>query len=146
LLQSALAFNIIKYLGAAYLIYLGLRKLLIREEVETKIVLEQQSLRRIFFQGMVVNLLNPKTALFFFAFLPQFVNPTLGSVATQIFFLGIIFILMALVSDGMYAILAGTAGNWLRGNLQFLKAQRYVAGTIYIALGLTAAFTGHKNS
>jgi threonine/homoserine/homoserine lactone efflux protein len=146
LLQSALAFNIIKYLGAAYLIYLGIRKFLVREEVDTKIVLEQQSLRRIFFQGAIVNLLNPKTALFFFAFLPQFVNPALGSVALQILFLGILFILMALVSDGMYALLAGTAGNWLRGNLQFLRAQRYVAGTIYIALGLTAAFTGNKNN
>jgi threonine/homoserine/homoserine lactone efflux protein len=136
LLQSALAFNIIKYLGAAYVIYLGVHKLLVREEVDTKMVLEQQGLRRIFFQGAIVNLLNPKTALFFFAFLPQFVNPTLGSVALQILFLGIIFILMALVSDGMYALLAGTAGNWLRGNLQFLRAQRYVAGMISAILNL----------
>lgn len=146
LLQSALAFNIIKYLGAAYLIYLGVHKLWGHEEIKTEIVLEQQSLRRIFFQGAVVNLLNPKTALFFFALLPQFVNPAIGSVVTQIFFLGILFILMALVSDGLYAILAGTAGNWLRGNLQFLRVQRYVAGTIYIALGVTAAFTGNKSS
>ena len=144
LVQSALAFNLIKYLGAAYLIYLGIRKLLEREPAETITVVEPQPLRHLFFQGVVVNLLNPKTALFFFAFLPQFTDPAKGSVALQILFLGMLFVVMAFFSDSIYALLAGTAGNWLRGNLQFWRAQRYVTGTIYIALGLTAAFSGSR--
>ncbi len=144
LVQSALAFNLIKYLGAAYLIYLGIRKLLERETAETVTVVEPQPLRRLFLQGIVVNLLNPKTALFFFAFLPQFTDPSKGSIALQILFLGVIFVVMAFFSDSMYALLAGTVGNWLRGNLQFWRVQRYVAGTIYIALGLTAAFSGSR--
>ena len=144
LVQSALVFNIIKYLGAAYLIYLGVRKLMEREAVPTAVTIEPQPLRHLFFQGVIVNLLNPKTALFFFAFLPQFTNPETGSVALQILFLGVLFLMMAFISDSIYALLAGTVGNWLRGNLQFWRVQRYVAGTIYIALGLTAAFTGSR--
>ena len=144
LVRSALAFNLIKYLGAAYLIYLGIRKLLERDTTEAVTVVEPQPLRRLFFQGVVVNLLNPKTALFFFAFLPQFTDPSKGSVALQILFLGVLFLIMAVFSDSMYALLAGTAGNWLRGNLQFWRVQRYVTGTIYIALGLTAAFSGSR--
>ena len=121
LVQSALAFNLIKYLGAAYLIYLGIRKLLEREPAETITVVEPQPLRHLFFQGVVVNLLNPKTALFFFAFLPQFTDPVKGSVALQILFLGMLFVVMAFFSDSIYALLAGTAGNWLRGHIHKLK-------------------------
>jgi len=142
LVSSALAFNIVKYLGAAYLIYLGVRTLLTRQETTQPQVFVHKKLSRVFYQGVVVNLLNPKTALFFFAFLPQFANVEQGNVALQILFLGTVLVVMGIFSDGLYALLAGTAGNWLRGNLGFLRAQRYFAGGVFIALGLTAALSG----
>lgn len=138
LLSSALAFDIVKYAGAAYLIYLGIQKLRSKDKPIDENI-KQESLRRIFLQGIMVAILNPKTALFFFAFLPQFVDTSVGNIAPQILFLGIIFVVMALVSDSMYALLAGYAGRWLRGNMQFLRVQRYVTGTVYIGLGITAA-------
>ncbi|MBI3244858.1 MAG: LysE family translocator [Chloroflexi bacterium] len=140
LLSSATAFAVVKYLGAAYLIYLGIRKLLSREEAGAVPTVEAQSHRRTFSQGVLVAVLNPKTALFFFAFLPQFADSTRGPIAPQMFALGCIFVVMAIFSDGMYALLAGTAGQWLKGNRNFLRAERYIAGSVYIGLGVTAAF------
>ena len=146
LMSSALAFNVVKYLGAAYLIFLGVRKLCVREEEQTAAERPPQKLSRVFGQGVLVNLLNPKTALFFFAFLPQFVDPARGSVAAQILFLGGIFLIMAFLSDSLFALLAGTIGQWLKGNLRFLRAQRYFTGGVYIALGIGTALSGsHKN-
>jgi threonine/homoserine/homoserine lactone efflux protein len=143
LLSSALAFSIVKYLGAAYLIYLGVRKLLSREEIRPdETTVEKASYRRIYSQGVIVNVLNPKTALFFFAFLPQFVDTDRGAVAPQMLFLGIVFTLMALCTDGMYAFLAGTLGNRLKSSLRFWRAQKYFAGSVYIGLGLTTALSG----
>ena len=142
LVSSVLAFSLVKYLGAAYLIYLGLRKLLEREKAEPVETVEPQKLSRIFYQGVMVNLLNPKTALFFFAFLPQFVDVSRGAIALQVAFLGSLLVVMGFFSDGFYAVLAGTVGNWLRGNLRFLQAQRYFAGSVFIALGLVAALAG----
>jgi len=139
LLSSALAFTVVKYLGAAYLIYLGLRKLFSRTKAPQVIEVKRQSLRRIFSQGVIVAALNPKTALFFLAFLPQFVDQTRGPVAWQMLALGCMFVLMAIVSDGLYALLAGSAGQWLKGSRYFLRAERYFAGSIYVGLGLTAA-------
>lgn len=142
LVSSALAFNLVKYLGAAYLIYLGVRKLMVREEINRPEVSEPTALSRVFYQGAIVNILNPKTALFFFAFLPQFVDMTHGRMAVQIFFLGTLFTLIGIVSDGLWALLAGTLGRWLKGNLRFLLAQRYFAGTVFIVLGITTAMSG----
>ncbi|MCL4302477.1 MAG: LysE family translocator [Anaerolineae bacterium] len=142
LMSSALAFSLVKYLGAAYLIYLGVRKLLVREELAQPEALERKRLARIFYQGVVVNVFNPKTALFFLAFLPQFVDVSRGGVVGQILFLGFIFVVLGICSDGLYALLAGTLGRWLRGNLGFLRAQRYFAGSVYIGLGVTTALSG----
>jgi len=142
LVSSALAFNLVKYAGAAYLIYLGLRELIVREELQPQEVKKNKKLSRIFYEGIVVNLLNPKTALFFFAFLPQFVDVHRGSVTTQILFLGLVFIIMSITSDGLFAVLSGSLGQWLRGNLRFLRAQRYIAGCVYIGLGVTTALSG----
>jgi threonine/homoserine/homoserine lactone efflux protein len=142
LVSSVLAFNIVKYIGAAYLIYLGIRKFLTPDELEQPATFAPKRLSRIFYQGVVVNLLNPKTALFCFAFLPQFVNVAKGGVGLQILFLGAIFVIMGICSDGLYALLAGSMGNWLKGQFGFLRAQRYFAGTIFIALGLTTALSG----
>ncbi len=145
LMQSALAFAVVKYLGALYLIYLGLRTLFSRTEARPVDGVEIKSLKRIFSQGFVVNLLNPKTALFFLAFLPQFVNAGRGSVTLQIVILGAIFVGMAILSDGLYAILAGSAGEWLSGNERIARLRKNFAGMMYIALGLTAAFSGGRS-
>ncbi len=145
LMSSALAFELVKYLGAAYLIYLGLHKLLVNEEVDPERSAPRLPRSRLFYQGFIVNLFNPKTALFFFAFLPQFVDRSQGSVTIQILTLGMIFMGMAVCSDSMYALLAGTLGNWLRGNRKFLRGVRYFSGSMYIALGLAAAFAGPKH-
>jgi threonine/homoserine/homoserine lactone efflux protein len=144
LLSSALAFDMVKYLGAAYLIYLGVRKLLTREEEMDGGAIKQESLRRIYWQGLVINLLNPKTALFYFAFLPQFVDPAKGNVTGQTLMLGAIFVGMAIITDSMYALLASSLAERLRGNRHFLKGQRYFAGLVYVGLGITTAFTGSK--
>ncbi len=142
LVSSALAFNVLKYIGAAYLIYLGVRKFLVREELKQPKAFERKKLGRIFVESILVNVFNPKTALFFFAFLPQFVDASGGTVALQVMLLGAIFVVMGVVSDGLYALLAGTAADWLKGNLGFLRLQRYFAGTILIGLGMTTALAG----
>jgi threonine/homoserine/homoserine lactone efflux protein len=139
ILSSALAFTFVKYLGAAYLIYLGLRTLLTPNAAPSTDSLPRQSLRRIFAQGVLVATLNPKTALFFVAFLPQFVDPSRGTVTEQLFVLGSIFVLLGIISDGMYALLAGTVGQWLKGTAVFKRAERYVVGSVYLGLGATAA-------
>jgi threonine/homoserine/homoserine lactone efflux protein len=144
LLSSALAFTIVKYLGAAYLVYLGLRKIFSRRSVQANGSSQQQSLHRIFSQGVMVAALNPKTALFFVAFLPQFVDPSQGAVALQMLVLGCLFVTMALVSDSLYALLAGTVGQWLKSSLAAVRAGRYLIGGVYIGLGVTAALTGAR--
>ncbi len=146
LVSSALAFSIVKYLGAAYLIYLGLHKLLAKDEPVSLHTIEPQRLTRIFRQGVVVNVLNPKTALFFFAFLPQFIDPTAGWVAGQVVVLGTIIVIMGIFSDGFYALLAGTLGAWLRSSLTIVRVQRYFAGSVYIALGVLTALSGSQKS
>ncbi len=140
LLSSALAFAVVRYLGAAYLVYLGLRTLFERP-LQSAARPPQLSRRRIFAQGVLVAVLNPKTALFFVAFLPQFVDPSRGAVTMQLLVLGTVFVLMAIVSDGLYALLAGTAGQWLKGTSVFMRVRRYVAGSVYLGLGITAALT-----
>jgi threonine/homoserine/homoserine lactone efflux protein len=142
LLSSALAFNVVKYAGAAYLIYLGVKTLLTKEKAGPARELKREGLSRVFYQGVVVNLLNPKTALFFFAFLPQFVDPTRGRAAIQIVLLGTILIVLGTLSDMIYALAAGSVGNWLRGNLRFLRAQRVFAGSVYLGLGTATALSG----
>jgi threonine/homoserine/homoserine lactone efflux protein len=143
LVTSALAFHVVKYLGAAYLVYLGVRKIFFEHgQPDAPVHHERQALSRVFSQGVIVNVLNPKTALFFFAFLPQFVSPERGAVALQFLLLGLMFVGMALCSDSLYALLAGTAGGWLKGKPAFIRRQRYFSGGIYIALGVTTALGG----
>jgi threonine/homoserine/homoserine lactone efflux protein len=144
LLSSALAFTIVKYLGAAYLVYLGLRKIFSRRTVQETAGSQPQSLHRIFSQGVMVAALNPKTALFFVAFLPQFVDPSQGAIALQMLVLGCSFIMMGFISDSLYALAAGTLGQWLKGSFAVVRAQRYVIGGVYIGLGVTAALTGAR--
>jgi threonine/homoserine/homoserine lactone efflux protein len=145
LMSSALAFSIVKYLGAAYLIYLGIRRLLARDQDHEIARFQQQSLRHIYSQGVLVAALNPKTALFFLAFLPQFVDSSAGSVTLQFLMLGGLFVMMAIVTDSMYALLASTTGGWLKRNQSFLRADRYLVGSVYIGLGVTAALSHRGN-
>ena len=140
LLTSALAFSVVKYLGAAYLIFLGIRTLLARSEGQQTSVPTPKSASQLFSQGFLVNLLNPKTALWFYAFLPQFVNPARGAVVGQILILGIVFVLLATCTDSLYALLGSTVGQWLFRNAHFQQVRKYVTGSIYIILGVTAAF------
>jgi threonine/homoserine/homoserine lactone efflux protein len=143
LVSSALAFNVVKYLGALYLIYLGARKLLGWDQAAEGRVLAPHTLRRLFSQGIIVNVLNPKAALFFLAFLPQFVDVSKGAVGFQILVLGLIFMTLGVVSDGLYALAAGTAGAWLKREARLLRAERYVGGSVFVGLGVTAALTGN---
>jgi threonine/homoserine/homoserine lactone efflux protein len=144
LLSSALAFDIVKYLGAAYLVYIGIRTLLSKADANAETGTEKASLRKTFSQAILVNVLNPKTALFFFAFLPQFADSSRGSVSLQMLFLGLIFVGLGLITDSCYALLAGSFGSVLKNSRLYLNFQRYFAGTVYIGLGITAALTGAK--
>ena len=144
LASSALAFAFVKYAGAAYLIYLGVRRILSRAEAPAaQPMLVRRSLGRLYRDGFVVNILNPKTALFFLAFLPQFVDPARGGAASQIAFLGLLLALMGLVSDGLYALAAGTAGRWVKRNGHYLRWERFISGGVFIGLGVTAALAGN---
>ena len=142
LMSSAVAFSAVKYLGAAYLIYLGIQKLRREELLEPSGQSAQTQLGRVFGQGIVVNVLNPKTALFFFAFLPQFVDASRGKVAWQILFLGTLFAVMGVLSDSVWALFAGTVAQLLRRNRRWMHTQRYVSGGMLISLGLATAFAG----
>jgi threonine/homoserine/homoserine lactone efflux protein len=135
IVASSLAFSVVKYAGAAYLVYLGIQKLLERNE-ETRIERRREPLRRAFMRGTIVNALNPKTALFFLAFLPQFVAPDRGGVWSQALVLGFVFVGLGLVTDSLYALVAGTVGGLLRRRR---NAVRYGSGIVFIALGATAA-------
>jgi threonine/homoserine/homoserine lactone efflux protein len=137
LASSATAFTIVKYAGAAYLILLGIRRLLTREQLEDEVARAPRSRRRLFVDGVVVNVLNPKTALFFLAFLPQFVNPGEGTATLQILVLGLLFAVIALCSDSMWALAAGTLGSWLRRSRWYLGVKRWVTGTVFVGLGLS---------
>jgi len=145
LVQSAVAFTTVKYVGAAYLVYLGVRRLLDRDDDFAGHAASDRTLRNVFIQGIWVNILNPKTALFFFAFLPQFVSVDAGAVGLQILFLGALFVSMGIVTDGIYAMAAGSLGTWLKQRPAIITAQRWLAGGIFISLGVATALTGPKD-
>jgi len=143
--SSALVFSIVKYAGAAYLIWLGLKKIFGRADVPGQVAAPRvHGYARLFRDGFIVNLLNPKTAIFFLAFLPQFVDVGRGHVPMQIAFLGLLFTALGMTTDGCYALAAGTAGSWLKKSRGYLRFERYVSGGLMIGLGLTAAFAGSQ--
>jgi threonine/homoserine/homoserine lactone efflux protein len=140
--SSAVAFTAVKIAGVVYLVGLGLWTLF-AHGAETEIPLGgERRLRRVFAQGIVVNVLNPKTALFFLAFLPQFVDPNAPHPALQIAFLGLVFVALGLVTDSLWALVSGTAGGLLRRSRRFVRTQRYVTGSVYIGLGAATALSG----
>lgn len=146
-MSSATAFTVVKYAGAAYLIYLGIREILDRDPGDRQDeAAHHRGLSHLYGQGVLVATLNPKTALFFLAFLPQFVDPSSGPVTAQIALLGILLVVITAVSDTSYALLSGTVGNWFRGNARLARRRRVFNGTMYIGLGFSAALTGSRSS
>ena len=141
LASSALAFDVVKYLGAAYLIAVGIRRLAGWEPGAGPRARDTRDLGRLYRQGIVVNTLNPKTALFFLAFLPQFVDPGRGTPWLQILALGLLFAALGFFSDGAWALVAGTLGERLRRSRRFPEVQRYVSGSVFVGLGAVAALT-----
>jgi threonine/homoserine/homoserine lactone efflux protein len=139
LVSSAAAFDVVKYVGAAYLLCLGLHRLVSRPAPDTVDPLARAgSVRAALAQGAVVNILNPKVALFFLAFLPPFVDPSRGPVATQVVVLGLLYLLLGMVSDGAYALAAAAiAGRVRRGRL--LRRGHRASGLVYVALGILTA-------
>ena len=141
LASSAVAFDAVKYAGAAYLIVVGLRRLAGRDRAESTDARPDRTLGQLYRQGIVVNVLNPKTALFFLAFLPQFVDPSRGAAWEQILLLGLLFACLGLLTDSSWALVAGTFGQWLRGSTGYLRVQRYVSGAVFVGLGALAALS-----
>jgi threonine/homoserine/homoserine lactone efflux protein len=140
---SVTAFTVVKYAGAAYLLYLGVRKLLERDQPQDALPSGRSQL---FLKGTLVQLLNPKIAIFFVAFLPQFVHSSRGPVAVQILVLGTIFTLLAVLSDGAYVLLGGAVSGWLRTGRRARSRLAKLSGAVYIGLGLTAALSGSRPS
>ncbi len=145
--SSAAAFSIVKWLGAAYLVWLGLRHILGRDggDGEAPPAEGGEGLFGVFSQSVLVQVLNPKVALFFLAFLPQFVDPSRGAAWTQVVVLGATLAALGLFTDGLYALLGGIAGEWIRKQslgAGLRRAGRYVTGGVYIALGAVAAVSG----
>lgn len=139
LMSSALAYGIIKYLGAAYLIYLGIRTLVHKEKLKLPETQRPNSLMNIFSQGVVTAVLNPKAALFFLAFLPQFTDPSRGRVAWQFAILGIIYSMMTAISYSLVAVLAGAMSRSLKARSSFSRLQRWFTGSVLICLGVRIA-------
>ena len=141
LMSSALAFNIIKYLGAAYLIYLGIRTLLRPDDMTLEDNTGTRNNRQAFYQGITTEALNPKTALFYLAFIPQFINPS-APVMPQFILLGGVSIFLNGGVDVIVASLAGTIGTLLKRHLLLRRIQRWFTGSSLILLGAYAGLTG----
>jgi threonine/homoserine/homoserine lactone efflux protein len=144
LASSAVAFAIVKYAGSAYLVFLALRTWLDRSAERLDLPRPAADLRRVYLEGFLVNLLNPKTALFILALLPQFVDPARGAAGVQILLLGGILASLGLVSDGTYAVASGSIGSWLRNRRSIAGVQRRVSAAIYAALGIGTALLGER--
>jgi threonine/homoserine/homoserine lactone efflux protein len=147
LASSDIAFDIVRYLGAAYLVYLGVRTLRRRQGSTAGADADATGAPRLghaYRQAVLVNVFNPKVALFFLAFLPQFIDPARGAAGAQVLVLGVVFLLVGLCVDIAYASAAGAIGHWLRRRPRALRWQRYTSGGVYLALGAAAALTGSR--
>ncbi|MDQ6610136.1 MAG: LysE family translocator [Bacteroidota bacterium] len=146
--QSATAFTIIKYIGAAYLVYLGVKSLLAKKNsfVARNSANEfgRLSYKKIFWQGVLTNILNPKVALFFLAFLPQFITPQHGAASRQILFLGMWFDFVGTLVNILVALLFGRIGSFLSRSPHFVQWQERITGTILIAIGIKVALSSKK--
>ncbi|MBD1806250.1 LysE family translocator [Microcoleus sp. FACHB-SPT15] len=144
LMSSAIAYSVVKYVGAAYLIYLGVRMILRNKHNNSLTTLTDASLRRIFSQAIATSVLNPKVALFFIAFLPQFANPSQGSVALQIAVLGALFSTTGTIVNTTVALLSSSFGDWLQTRPRFSQFQQWFTGSVFVALGTSIALPERK--
>ncbi|MCQ5365746.1 LysE family translocator [Anoxybacillus salavatliensis] len=147
LMTSATAFTIVKYLGAVYLVYLGCKTLFStsHENHVASSKTNHKKLWKIFYESVIVEVMNPKTALFFLAFFPQFITPSAGSVPAQFLLLGTIFIILAFINDSLYAILAASIRKWIVGKKGHAKVVNKVTGYLYIVLGIFSTFASPSN-
>jgi threonine/homoserine/homoserine lactone efflux protein len=143
LVASATAFTVVKVVGAVYLVYLGVRTIVGRAGPDGRSGVTSRGLRRLYVDGIVVNVFNPKTALFFLAFLPQFVDPERGPVWTQTLTLGLLFILLGIASDGVYALASAQIGGWLLHDEVRRRRSRFVEGGLLVGLGVTSLALPH---
>lgn len=139
-MASALLFTIVKYLGAAYLVYLGLKAIFKKVNPNMPVSVKTLDAKTAFRQAIILEILNPKSAMFFLAFLPQFVNPANGSIALQLTTLGLLFVFMGLLSTTVVAISAGRIGRFFQRNPIVMRWQDKVVGSIYCGLGIRLAF------
>ena len=139
LLASATAFGVVKMLGAGYLMYLGIRAIMDKGSSEGPEPSSRRTTRRLFTDGIVVSVLNPKIAMFFIAFLPQFVDPIRGPIPQQVLFLGLVYVSLALVTDSAYAVLASRLRRVLGSRVLRGPLPRYGSGTVYLGLGMSTA-------
>lgn len=148
LARSSTAFNTVKWAGAVYLVIVGVRRLTTRSQgpVDQEGPASPQPLRRLFVQGLMVNVLNPKVALFFLAFLPQFVHRDRGPAVTQIMVLGALFCSLGMLTDGTYATAAAALGQRLRTSPRTSRVTEVASGVVFVGLGVTAALTGRPQS
>ncbi len=144
LLASATAFGIVKAFGVAYLIYLGIRTLLTRQSTSKVTAPKADSLGRIFFDGIMISVLNPKVAVFFLAFLPQFVVPGQGAVSIQLLLLGLLYVILAVFTDGSYAIFASSIRRFIDRKFIQGAVPKYASGFVYLGLGVSLAFAERK--
>lgn len=142
---STAAFTAVKTVGAVYLIYLGLRTLVATSPANRPRDHARRSLRRLYLDGVIVNVLNPKVALFFLALLPQFVDPRRGSISAQVLALGAIYLVLGVMCDGLYAVVGASAGAWFRRHPQRQSAGRRLEGVALIALGVSTLAVPHRS-
>ena len=143
--NSAVAFNIIKYIGAAYLVYLGIKSFVSKQnKFNLNDKIEKKPLSKLFWQGVFTNVLNPKVALFFLAFLPQFIHPEKGNPALQILLLGLWFNFSGTIVNIIVAMLFGKLGNWLADKQAFIKWQNKITGLLLVGLGIKVALSSRK--
>ena len=142
IMKSVFLFNAIKIIGAGYLVYLGIKtyqqKQLFNFDALGSV---KPDLKKAFLDGIIVNTFNPKAIIFFLAFIPQFLNVAYGHIPMQTLFYGIVFFVLAFISDMMYVFLSQPLRKWLQRNRNFQQYQKYIVGSIYVALGLLTLFT-----
>ncbi|HZR94823.1 MAG TPA: LysE family translocator [Gaiellaceae bacterium] len=147
ILASRVAFDAVRYAGAAYLVYLGVRRLLSRRSGAELVHRAPRTARELYTQGFIVNLFNPKTIVFIFAFIPQFVDVGAGHTSLQILLLGLTLAALGLMSDGLYAFVAGSIADRLRGTPLVARVERWFGGTVLIGLGVASAVVApHRSS
>lgn len=146
--QSAVLFTIVKVAGAGYLIYLGVQAIRHRRAIAdaTTATVTPRAQWRLLLQGFIVGVSNPKTIVFFLAVLPQFVDYPAGNIPTQLLILGTLFVAIALVSDGAWALAAGFARDWFAKSPGRISTLGAIGGVVMIGLGVGSLFLGHGST